>query len=156
MFKIHWNCNFVGFFLHNPFWLYLVFWHFWAYIFNFLKYFLWLRITYEGSVPEMRIWSKSLIKSDLKLCIQISRSLFLNSNEYLVSPLVFMDQRMSTVVFCCRRHSDSTLVRLYLHRKHVYSVYSERRHHVAYTCICKAQFASVSFIQRHFVMKAVM
>ena len=45
-------------------------------IFNFLNYFVWLRITDEGSVPEMRIWSVLLIKSDLKLCIHFSRSLF--------------------------------------------------------------------------------
>ena len=49
-----------------------LFWHFWAYISNFLNYFLWLRIT---------VWSISLIKSDLKWCIQhvhLSRSLFFN------------------------------------------------------------------------------
>ena len=26
-------------------------------LFNFLNYFVWLRITDEGSVPDMRIWS---------------------------------------------------------------------------------------------------
>ena len=36
-----------------------------------------MRITDEGSVPEMRIWSILLIKSDLKWCIHLSRSLFL-------------------------------------------------------------------------------
>ena len=41
-------------------------------------YSLWLRITDEGSVPEMRIWSISLIQSDLKWCIHLSRSLFFN------------------------------------------------------------------------------
>ena len=56
-----------------------LFGQFWAYIFKFLNYFLWLRITDEGSVPEMRIWSISLIKSDLKWCIHLSRSLFFNS-----------------------------------------------------------------------------
>ena len=44
--------------------------------FQFFNYFLWLRIIDEGSVPEMRIWSISLIKSDLKWCIHLSRSLF--------------------------------------------------------------------------------
>ena len=34
----------------------------------------WLRITDEGSVPEMRIWSISLIKSDLKWCKHLSRT----------------------------------------------------------------------------------
>ena len=43
-----------------------------------------LRITDEGSVPEMRIWSILLIKSFVKWCIHLSRSLFLNFN-YLVS-----------------------------------------------------------------------
>ena len=49
------------------------FWHFWASIFNFWNYSVWLRITDEGSVPEMRIWSILLIKSDLKWCIHPSR-----------------------------------------------------------------------------------
>ena len=51
-----------------------------ASIFNFWNYFVWLRITDEGSVPEMRIWSILLIQSDLKWCIHLSRSLFLYSN----------------------------------------------------------------------------
>ena len=38
------------------------------------------RFTDEGSVPEMRIWSIVLIKSDLKWCIHHSRSLFLYSD----------------------------------------------------------------------------
>ena len=51
--------------------------------FQLLNYFVWLRITDEGSVPELRIWSILLIKSDLKWCIHLS-SLFLYFN-YLVS-----------------------------------------------------------------------
>ena len=43
-------------------------------IFNFVAYFVWQRINDEGSVPEMRIWSILLIKSDLKWCILLSRS----------------------------------------------------------------------------------
>ena len=35
------------------------------------------RQSYEGSVPEMRIWPILLIKFDLKWCIHLSRSLFL-------------------------------------------------------------------------------
>ena len=42
--------------------------------------FVWLRITDEGSVPDMRIWSILLIKFDFKWCIHLSRSLFLYSN----------------------------------------------------------------------------
>ena len=34
---------------------------FWSLVFNILNYIVWLRITDEGSVPEMRIWSISLI-----------------------------------------------------------------------------------------------
>ena len=41
-----------------------LFWHFWASTCNFWNYFVWLRITDEGSVPEMRIWPILLIKSD--------------------------------------------------------------------------------------------
>ena len=84
VFKIDWNCNSVGL-LHHPFWLRLVFRHFWGINFQpFLNYFVWLRITDEGSVPEMRIWSILLIKPDLEWCIHLSRSLFLYFN-YLVS-----------------------------------------------------------------------
>ena len=46
-------------------------------LFNFLNYFIWLRINDQGSVPEMRIWSILLIKSDIKWCIHLGRSLFL-------------------------------------------------------------------------------
>ena len=53
-------------------------------IFNFWNHFVWLRITDEGSVPEMRIWSILLIKSVLKWFIHLRRSLFLYFN-YLVS-----------------------------------------------------------------------
>ena len=34
----------------------------------------WLRITDEGSIPEMRKWSILVIKSDLKWCIHLNRS----------------------------------------------------------------------------------
>ena len=57
---------------------------FWASIFKFWNYYALLRITDEGSVPEMWIWSILLIKSDLKWCIYLSRSLVLYFN-YLVS-----------------------------------------------------------------------
>ena len=58
--------------------------YFWTSLFLFLNYFVWLRITDEGSVPEMRIWSILLIKSVLKWCIHLSRRLFSYLN-YLVS-----------------------------------------------------------------------
>ena len=65
--------------IESPLWLRLVFRHFWGINFQpFVNYFVWLRITEEGSVPEMRIWSILLIKSDLKWCIHLSKSLFLN------------------------------------------------------------------------------
>ena len=48
-----------------------------ASLFIFLNYFVWLRIYDEGSVHEMRIWSILLIKSDLKCCMYLSRSLFI-------------------------------------------------------------------------------
>ena len=59
------------------------FWHFWHYFSTTYNYFIWLRVTDEGSVPEMRIWSILLIKSDLEWCIHLSRSLFLYFNEVL-------------------------------------------------------------------------
>ena len=49
------------------------FWHHFA---IFVNYFIWLRITDEGLVPELRIWSILFIKSDLKWCIHLSKSLY--------------------------------------------------------------------------------
>ena len=60
--------------LHHPFWLSLV-WVIFGITSHILNFFVWLRITDEGSVPEMRIWSISnLIR--FKWCIHLSRSLF--------------------------------------------------------------------------------
>ena len=74
------------------FWMNYIYWYTWLIelsIFNFWNYFVWLRITDEGSVPEMRIWSILLIKSDLKWSIHLSRSLFLYfSTTWWVSLLV--------------------------------------------------------------------
>ena len=48
-------------------------------LFNFLNYFIWLRITDEGSVPEMSTWSILLImKSDLKWCIHLDLFIYFN------------------------------------------------------------------------------
>ena len=74
MLKIEWKCNFVGLF-HHPFGI-SWFGNFWESHFYFLNYFILPRITDEGSVPEFRIWSTFLIKSDLKWWIHL-RSLFL-------------------------------------------------------------------------------
>ena len=41
-----------------------LFWHFRAIIFNFWIHIVWLRITDDGSLPEMRIWSILIIESD--------------------------------------------------------------------------------------------
>ena len=51
---------------------------------TFSNYFVWLRITDQGSVPN--IWSILLIKSDSKCCIHLSRSPFLYVSS--VSPCV--------------------------------------------------------------------
>ena len=72
--KINGNCNFVGL-LHHPFWLKLVL-ELSSHDFQLLNYFVWPRITDEGSLLEMRIWSILLIKSDLKWRIHLRRSLF--------------------------------------------------------------------------------
>ena len=60
-------------------------------IFNFWIHIVWLRITDEGSLPEMRIWSILLINSDLKWCIHLSKSLYLYFN-YLVCVSLLVDQ----------------------------------------------------------------
>ena len=56
----------------------------WDITFQLINDFVWQRITDEGSVTEMRIWSKMLIQSDLKWCTNLSRSLFSYLN-YLAS-----------------------------------------------------------------------
>ena len=48
---------------------------------NFLNYFVWLKITNKGSVPEMRIWSILLMKSDLKWCIHLIFFIFQRFNS---------------------------------------------------------------------------
>ena len=45
-------------------------------LFKILNYFVWLRITDEGSALQMSIWS-ILIKSELQWCINLGRRLFL-------------------------------------------------------------------------------
>ena len=73
--------NFMGL-LHHPFLLSLVLvllgHHFPPFETTF-----WLRITDAGSVPEMRTCSILIIKSYIKLCIHLSRSIFIYFN-YLV------------------------------------------------------------------------
>ena len=69
--------------LHHPIWLYLVL-ALLGITVHLLNYIVWIRITDEGRIPEMRIWSILLIKSDLKWCIHLSRRLFLNFN-FMVS-----------------------------------------------------------------------
>ena len=54
-------------------------------LFNFLNYFVWLRITDKGSVPKMHIWSILLLKSDLKWCIHLDLFLYFNHFTHLVS-----------------------------------------------------------------------
>ena len=54
-------------------------------LFNFLNYFVWLRITDEGSVTEMRIWSIVLMKSDYKWCIHLDLFLYFNHCTHFVS-----------------------------------------------------------------------
>ena len=57
-------------------------------IFYFGNHFVWRRITDEGSLPEMRIWSILLIKSELKWCIHLSKVSFYISTTWWVSLLV--------------------------------------------------------------------
>ena len=54
-------------------------------LFNFLNFIVWLRITDEGSVPDIRTWSILLIKSLYKWSIHLCRSLFIyfkTANSY--------------------------------------------------------------------------
>ena len=57
-------------------------------IFYFGNHFVWRRITDESLIPEMRIWSILLIKSELKWCIHLSKVSFYISTTWWVSLLV--------------------------------------------------------------------
>ena len=50
-------------------------------LFNFLNYFVWLRITDESSDPKMRIWSILLMKSDLKWCIHLGLFFYISTTS---------------------------------------------------------------------------
>ena len=56
---------------------------------NFLNFFVWVRITAEGSVPEIRIWSILLIKSDLNGVYIIVTVSFYISTTWWMSLLVY-------------------------------------------------------------------
>ena len=73
---------------------------FWAWHFNFLNPFVFLRITDEGSVPEMRIPSILLIKSDLKLCIHLSSLSWYMQCHY---PIACIDGCMCPLPICSTR-----------------------------------------------------
>ena len=60
-------CGFI-----SPFLLALVCFSTFMHHFPIFNYFLSLRITDQGSVPKMRIWSMVLTKSDSKLCIHLT------------------------------------------------------------------------------------
>ena len=91
-------------------------------LFNFRNYLVWPRFTDEGSVPEMRIWSILLIKSDLKWCKHLSRSLFLYiSTTWWVSLLV--DQWVPKGTF-------SQVLRLTLVDSFLQSIAAHRNHFV--------------------------
>ena len=53
-------------------------------LFDFLN-FVWLRITDEGAVPEMRIWPILLMKPDLKWRIHLDLFIYFNHFTLLVS-----------------------------------------------------------------------
>ena len=62
-----------------------------VFFFSIINFFVWRRITDEGSVPEIRWWSILLIKSELKWCIYLSISLFLFFNSALRTTWIWKD-----------------------------------------------------------------
>ena len=49
----------------------------------FKEYFVWLRMTDDGHIPEMRVWSILLVNPILKWCIHPKGSLFLYFNYFV-------------------------------------------------------------------------
>ena len=71
---------------------------FWASLFNFLNYNVLVRITDEGSILEIHIWSILLIKTALKWCIEVS---FYISNEHLSIASKPFGLFFALLVDCC-------------------------------------------------------
>ena len=111
--KINWNCNFVGL-LHHPLWLQLVL-ALSDHLFQLLNFFVWSRITDDGSLPEMRIWSILFIKSDLKWCIHLSRNLFL---YLLLSAPRIMRMELSFTTYISIRVKKESQSCTYINVKH--------------------------------------
>ena len=74
-----------------------LFWYFWHIKFQSLKLPCLAKDQWWGSVPEIRIWSILFIKSDLKWCLHVSRSLIL----YLITHPWVMDNN-------CVKYPDLT------------------------------------------------
>ena len=90
--EIYCNCNFVDL-LHDIPFGFSFFWYFCDISFQLLNYFVWLRVTDEGSVPKKHIWSILLMKSDINgVYILVSFYISTTSLTWLVSLLV--DQRV--------------------------------------------------------------
>ena len=51
---------------------------------------VWRRVTDEGPLPEMRLWSILLIKSALKWCIHLTRSFFLYQTKFCYSIFIVL------------------------------------------------------------------
>ena len=79
--------------------------HFIARLMGTAPFIVWLRITDEGSVPEMRIWSILLIKSDQKWCLHLSRSLFLYLRD--LDPFLGGSGRPITTLSKCHESASS-------------------------------------------------
>ena len=89
--------------------------------FNVWNPFVWLRITDEGSLPEMRIWSILLIKSDLKWCIHLSRSLFSYLYPSMQSKYKLLCNGIIFYFSCWRVNNDGI-------RHNDYGSHDRRRH----------------------------
>ena len=86
--KIDRNCNFVGL-LHHPFWLELLLALLGHYFSTFSTTFFGEGSLTRVQYPDMHIWSILIIKSDLKWCIHLSRSLYLSLSMHSVNLCYF-------------------------------------------------------------------
>ena len=68
----------------------------------FFNSFVWQRVTEDGSVPEMRIWSILLIQSDLVWSMHLGKSIFLYlTNEITFTMLIQIMHRINVNNFVC-------------------------------------------------------
>ena len=93
-------------------------------IFQFFQYFVWRRITDEGSVPEMHLWSVLLIKSAFKMLY-----MYMSFIEVYFCicrlTLVVCLSTCNRILFCYSLHTLETIIVNFIQRSNTSSEISD-------------------------------